>query len=479
MQKARQPILVIVRISFHNGKLAANALQSVLESMAPSFTYQIEILNISVAALMNTAWIAKRLPPQVLQGCKQIVIPGDCKGRLSDITSHTGVIAVHGPKDLKDLPVFFGGQQEREDYGQYRVKIIAEITEAYRMTDEAIIETAEYYRKSGADVIDLGGPAMGTFEGVDRIVRKLKSRDFNVSLDSFDPDTIRLADRAGIDLLLSINSTNIDLASHLRCQVVVIPDPDQGIRSLEENVRKLEKAGVSYVLDPILNPLGLGFADSLQRYHSVRQRYPEAEMMMGIGNLTEMTDADSTGINAVMAGIVTELGIDYVLTTEVISWARHAVREFDLARQLMFYAQRCQTVPKRIDDRLITIKDPPFEFYNEGELRAMQQEVKDKNYRIFADESHIYVFNSNCFIKDTHPQSILARIEPLDTAHAFYMGRELERAYLAVRLKKRYIQDEDLRWGYLMGGNGNALEDGPDGSTLSAGEKRVGRQDGD
>jgi dihydropteroate synthase-like protein len=463
---------------FITGKLAANALQAVLENMAPRFTYKIEILNISVAALMNTAWIARHVAPIVPEGCKQIVIPGDCKGQLSEIQSQTRVIAVRGPKDLKDLPVFFGGKQDRKDYGQYRVKIIAEITEAYRMSDAAVIATAEYYRKSGADIIDLGGPAMGTFEGVDRIVRELKSRNFKVSLDSFDPDTIRMADRAGIDLLLSINSTNIDLAPRLKCKVVVIPDPDQGLRSLEENARKLEKAGVSFVLDPILNPLGLGFADSLQRYHAVRQRFPEAEIMMGIGNLTEMTDADSTGINAVMAGIVTELGIDYVLTTEVISWARHAVREFDLARRLMFYAQQHQTVPKRIDDRLITIKDPPFEFYSEGELRAMQQEVKDKNYRIFTDENHIYVFNSNCFVKDTHPQGILPRIEPLDAAHAFYLGRELERAYLAVRLKKRYCQDEDLRWGYLGGGD-DYLTDGPDGSSLSAGKTRVGRQDGD
>ena len=37
---------------------------------------------------------------------------------------------------------------------------------------------------------------------------------------------------------------------------------------------------------------------SLERYAEVRRRYPDAEMLMGIGNLTELTAADSTGVNA-------------------------------------------------------------------------------------------------------------------------------------------------------------------------------------
>ncbi|HBB75748.1 MAG TPA: dihydropteroate synthase, partial [Planctomycetaceae bacterium] len=46
-------------------------------------------------------------------------------------------------------------------------------------------------------------------------------------------------------------------------------------------------------LDPVLEPIGFGFAASLGRYLEVRRRHPAAEMMMGIGNLTELTDVDS------------------------------------------------------------------------------------------------------------------------------------------------------------------------------------------
>jgi dihydropteroate synthase len=170
---------------------------------------------------------------------------------------------------------------------------------------------------------------------------------------------------------------------------------------------------------------------------------------MGLGNLTELTDADSTGITAVMAGMVTELKIDYVLTTEVISWARGAVREFDLARRLMYHACENKILPKHLDDSLITVKDPPFETYREEELRAMKAKVRDRNFRIFADRETIYVFNKHLFVKGTDIQAIFDQLNVQDAGEAFYLGRELHKARLAVRLGKKYVQEEDLRWGYL------------------------------
>jgi len=96
---------------FITGILAADSLELVLERMNPEFTYRVEVLNISVAALMNTEWIARHLPVDAY-GCSQIIIPGSCKGNLTEIEDKTVVRAVRGPKDLKDVPVFFGGEQE-------------------------------------------------------------------------------------------------------------------------------------------------------------------------------------------------------------------------------------------------------------------------------------------------------------------------------------------------------------------------------
>ncbi len=154
-------------------------------------------------------------------------------------------------------------------------------------------------------------------------------------------------------------------------------------------------------------------------------------------------------MNGLMAGVITELEIDYVLTTEVVSWSRGAVRELDLARKLMHYAHKNRLLPKDIDDGLITVKDPPHEDYGEAELRHMQQLLIDKNFRIFTDDTWIYVFNCEGFIRGTDPQEIFAQLDVPKPSHAFYLGKELERAALSVQLGKKYSQEEPLRWGYL------------------------------
>jgi dihydropteroate synthase-like protein len=437
----------VAEFLFVTGRLAASALHTTLEKLEPEFDYEVAVLAAPVAALMRVEWVARRLSDA--RGCDTVMLPGLCRGDLSALEAKLGVPVIRGPKDLKDLPLFFGKERSLEGYGEYQTKILAEIVEAYQMSWEEILATAEYYRRCGADMIDLGCPPMEGFPGVADVVAGLKERGFAVSVDTFDPQTIREADEAGVDLLLSVNSQNIDLVPELGCKVVVIPDFGEGLESLERNAARVASLNVPLVMDPILEPLGFGFTESLHRYAETRRRHPETEILMGVGNLTELTDADSTGINAVMAGLTTELGVDYVLTTEVISWARGSVMELDLARKLMHYAAENRIPPKSIDDGLIALKDTPFEPYTESELRDMQSLVRDKNLRIFADRTSVYVFDRSLFLSGTDPDELFGRLDVADAGHAFYLGRELERATLAVRLGKRYVQESELRWGYL------------------------------
>ena len=140
---------------------------------------------------------------------------------------------------------------------------------------------------------------------------------------------------------------------------------------------------------------------SLERYAEVRRRYPSARQLMGVGNITELTSADSTGVNAVLLAICQEVGVSAVLTTEVISWARGAVREIDIARRLMYYAVTQRAVPKAVDDRLLTVKDPQILEYDEAELRQLHAAVRDPNFRIFTDRETITVFNNEVFVRGT------------------------------------------------------------------------------
>ena len=273
-----------------------------------------------------------------------------------------------------------------------------------------------------------------------------------MSVDTFDPEEIRTAVGAGAVLVLSVNGSNIDAARDLSgtgARVVVVPDLGGGLDTLEPSIAALESWGVPYLIDPILEPIGFGFMASLERYAEVRRRWPSAEMLMGIGNLTELTAADSTGVNALLVAVCQELGIRAVLTTEVIPWARGAVQEIAIARQLMHFAITQRTIPKGVDDRLLTIKDPAVLAYTEQELRALQSALTDPNFRIFADNKAITVLNNERFVRGTDIQQIFGQLGVDEATHAFYLGKELARARLAMTLGKTYRQEGPLNWGYL------------------------------
>jgi dihydropteroate synthase-like protein len=283
------------------------------------------------------------------------------------------------------------------------------------------------------------------------VVRDLVAAGLRVSVDTFDPAEIRTGVAAGAELVLSVNSSNLEVARELGSGVraVVVPEAGGGIVTLEPTIAALESWGVPYLIDPVIEPLGFGFTASVERYAAVRRRFPDAEMMMGIGNITELTEADSTGVNAVLIGICQELGIRAVLTTEVINWASGAVREVDVARRLMHYAVNNGVVPKHIDDRLVTTRDARILEYSESELRELQASITDPNFRIFTDRSVITVLNRDKFVRGTDIQEIFAKLEVDEATHAFYLGRELMKARLAITLGKTYRQEGALNWGYL------------------------------
>ncbi len=438
------------RVLFVTGRLAEPALRRVLAEMAPPFSYDVAVLRITVAALMTTSWIARLL--EVPDGTDVVLIPGLCEGDPAVIADRLGVRVEKGPKDVREIPQYFGRAVAALDYGAWDIEILAEINNAPRMTRDAIRASAEYFRASGADVIDIGCTPGLPFPDLGDVVRELVASGIRVSIDTFDAGEIGAAVSAGAELVLSVNSTNIEVARDLigtGARVVVVPELGGAIDTLEPTLERLHAWGVEYLIDPILEPIGHGFMASLERYVEVRRRYPDAEMLMGIGNLTELTAADSTGVNALLIAACQELGIRTVLTTEVIPWARGAVREVDVARRLMHYAMSHRTIPKGVDDRLVTVKDPAVLTYSESELRTLQASITDPNFRIFADRDGITVLNNELFVRGTDIQEIFRQLDVAEPAHAFYLGKELARASLAVTLGKTYRQEGALSWGYL------------------------------
>jgi dihydropteroate synthase len=445
----RPPARPPARVLFVTGRLAEPALRRVLGELDVPFAKDVAVLKITVAALMTTPWIAKFL--EVPSGTELVLLPGLVEGETAVLSERFGVAVEKGPKDLREIPRYFGRAAAAVDYGAWDIEILAEINNAPKLPRAAIRAAADYFQASGADVIDIGCTPGVPFPALGDVVRELRDAGMRVSVDSFDPAEIRTAVEAGAELVLSVNGSNLDVARELGsgARVVAIPDFGEGLDTLAPTLEQLDRWGVAYLIDPVIEPIGFGFMASLERYAEVHRRWPEAGQMMGIGNITELTSADTTGVHALLLAICQEVGVRAVLTTEVIPWARGAVREVDVARRLAYHAVRHRTLPKNVDDRLVTVKDPAILEYDEAELRRLHAAVKDANFRIFTDRTTITVFNDSLFVRGTDPQAIFAQLGVEEATHAFYLGRELMKAKLAITLGKTYRQEGALSWGYL------------------------------
>jgi dihydropteroate synthase-like protein len=441
------------RVLFVTGRLAEPALRRVVaDAAAGRFEPVVVALPITVAALLTTNWVGRHLslPPDV----KRVILPGFCRGEAASLAEKFGVPFEHGPKDLHDLPEYLGSPPRRmPTLDGYDIEIIAEINHAPRLALETILSMARRYRRDGADVIDLGCDPGETWTSVGETVAALSAEGFRVSIDSFNTAEIAPAARAGAELVLSVNGNNVEVAADWGIEVVAIPDDPATMAGLDSTLDTLERGNVRYRIDPILEPIGFGFAASLGRYLQVRGRYPGAAMMMGVGNLTELTDVDSAGVNVMLAGFCQEVGVHSVLTTEVINWCRSCVRELDLARRLVYTAARERVLPKRLCPDLVTLRDPKLTVRGEEELSELAARVGDRNYRILAERGEVHVINGHMHLRGRDPfalfDEILRRDRNLDAPHAFYLGYELAKAVTALTVGKNYAQDQALRWGFL------------------------------
>ncbi len=444
---------------FVTGKLAEPALRRVLAPLASAagFTFDVCVMPITVAALLTTPWVAKRL--SVPAGTTGVVLPGLCNGDLAAVEVVAGVPVQRGPADLRELPQLFGkASGPPPGYGTFDIEILAEINHAPRLPLGELLALARRYRESGADLIDVGCDPGSGWAGVGDTVRAMRSEGFRVSVDSFDPAEVSAAVGAGAELVLSVNGSNSHEARRWQqlnpaIEVVAIPDTPSDLDSLALTAEALHGWGVKFRLDPVLEPIGFGFAASLGRYMRTRERFPDTEMMMGVGNLTELTDADSAGVNVLLAGVCQELGIRSVLTTEVINWARSSVKEFDLARRLVYHAVKEKVPPKRLEPNLVLLRDPKRLPHGEEELTELAGRITDRNYRLFAERGELHIMNGNLYLRGTDPFALFAELlkrdDKLDASHSFYLGYEFAKAVTALTLGKNYEQDRALRWGFL------------------------------
>ncbi len=437
------------RILFLTGHLARPRLEKVLAGAELGFAWSVVDIGVKVAALMTETIIMRRLARPV--PADRVMVPGRCRADLARLSAAFGLPFERGPEELKDLPAWFGKRGHALDLSRHDMRIFAEIVDASALPVDAILARARAMCAAGADVIDLGCLPDTPFPHLEEAVQELKRNGIRVSIDSADPNELRRGGRAGAAFLLSLTETTLDVAAETGAAPVLIPEPHGDLASLWRAAEAAEKRGIKAMLDPILDPIHFGVMPSLARYAEVRRQLPDAEILMGTGNLTELTDADSAGVTAMLLGICSELHIRNLLVVQVSPHTRRTIQEHDAARRIMFAARADASLPKDYGSALLALHErKPFP-YSPTEIAELAAQVKDDNFRIEIAEDGIHVYNRS---RHEIAQDAFALFGKLgvatDGAHAFYLGAELMRAEIAWRLGKRYAQDEPLDWGVAV-----------------------------
>lgn len=357
----------------------------------------------------------------------------------------------------------------------FPMRILGEIANAVQLTDDELLKRAEYYIKSGADMIDIGMHAGENNPTKAYKMIKLIKDNYNipVSIDTLNPEEIKQALNAEADLILSIDHGNYkqvqkDIKDHNIPAVILptnykhnkIPEtPDEKIQQLN----KLDKLchEITTIADPLLDPINSpSLTESIITCYKYRQQNPLKPLFFGVGNVTELLDTDSNGANAVLSGIAMELGVSILFTPEASLKCKGSIKELKTASNMMYITQIRNTIPKNLGINLINYKDHHKKEDVQITLKNIP-EIKAKadgkftpdtkgNFKIILKNNKINAIlyqnnikkavitstNARAIYEEILRRNLISRME-----HAAYLGMELEKAEIALKLDKQYIQD--------------------------------------
>ena len=115
----------------------------------------------------------------------------------------------------------------------------------------------------------------------------------------------------------------------------------------------------------------------------------------------------------------------------------------------MHYAISHGVLPKHLDDDLVLLRDSDVFEHGQETLNSLANSIRDPNFRIFAEGGQIHAMNRDGYRRGEDPFQIFDELEVQDPSHAFYLGYEMSKAWIALQLGKHYHQDRSLRWGFL------------------------------
>lgn len=367
---------------------------------------------------------------------------------------------------VRDLPV-------GEDFP---MRVLAEIANAPLLSHGELLKRAEYFVRSGAEMIDIGMIAGETHEDrIPEIVKHLKENlDVAVSIDSLNPIEIITAVESGVDMVLSLDHGNweevLPYLEEKEIPAVILPTDyhknwvpetvEERVLSIQ-NLRK--KCGkIDVLADLILDPINsTSMVDSIMACHQFKETNRDP-VFFGVGNVTELLDVDSLGVNALLSGIAMELGASVLFTPEESGKTMGSVKELSISSKMMFLAKKRGSIPKDLGINLVQYKDKRkpdtlVEVYHipvikgeedytfkqdpSGSFKVMIEDDQIKAIHYLKNEPQIAVKgkSAKAVYDEILKRGLISRME-----HATYLGSELERAEIAAKLHKNYVQDFPL-----------------------------------
>jgi dihydropteroate synthase-like protein len=447
------------------------------------------------ADVVVTGKIASFLTPHALHMLlkeKQydcVIVSGMCTASFEQVERETGIAIYRGPRHAADLAlvlpllgtetlsrtvpadVFLAARkaesalrriagQEQEAIPDFfirgvkigvgsRIKVLAEVMDAHRCED--IRSVVENYCTSGADIVDLGFGFDATPGDVTRVFSLLSDVAAPLAVDTQDPSLIRAA-LSRADIVLSLQEANTPVVGKEVAEAGVAAVVVPGNSTLTKNIALAKKAGIRCIIaDPLLQPVGSGFTRSLCRFKKIG--FP---LFFGAGNVVELLDADSVGVNALLAGIAAEAGASVIFTSEHSDKTQGSIREMRRATEMMVLA-RDRPYPKDLGIDLLLLKEkrrrrePPLGYDTSLAAQPMPAEITcdpKGNFRIGIEGDRIVAVIHGKAIKGARWQDVLftllsqGDVTLLD--HAGYLGRELYKAELAIRYGRSFEQDGEF-----------------------------------
>lgn len=508
------------------GRLAEPTVRKTLKDIPKEYDVDILVLPIDVAALMTNNFIVKQLIKRDdIKKFDFIMVSGAIQDPLYTLRDTLKINIIKGPRHAVDIPFILKNcninelspDQPADDIIKHKqterlneilnkientihhntafyigdlpivhkpppIRVISEITETHKLSRDSLLKIVHNRILNGADIISIGFEANNPKPDIVKNTIRLLKKNFDIpiAIDSVIPSEIKVAAEAGADLIMSLEGGNIDKVYNYIKDIptVIIPYNSvkgiypktwqQKIRYLTYYIKKAMKYRVKHIIaDPILEPINTydkSLINSLLAYYKFKEKYKSIPMLMGIGNVTELIDADSIGVNALLTHIAHEIGVSIILVVEKSAKCQRSTYEASLAAKMSSISYIKQSPPKDIGINLLILKDKRRIYIPKpkGQFKVVEAYKVEKgheldrmgifNIRVNRDDNIIEVYyigkKGKILIKGKDAESIRYKILELGListlSHALYLGTELMKAEIALKLNKNYVQDEPL-----------------------------------